>query len=445
MAFQRSAYVAFASFGGLWGVWGAALPTVRHAAGVSVGQLGVALVCIGVGALPAMLMTGPAVDRFGGRVVAMTSILLALSGAAVATTAADFVTLAMLLLVLGAMSGATDVGINAVASAAERATGQPVLTRAHGTFSAAVVVSSLITGGIEAMGLPVAVAFGLVVVAAVVAAVSLWQVRLTIEMGRSATAVELGSVSKTAWLLPLVIIGLIGALAFAVENAYQSWGAVFLRDQLSVVGGRTAAAPAVFAAVAAATRFAAGAFKRLPAGPLLTAGAAVATVGSMLLAYSSTLVTALIALALAAGGTSILFPTLLREALSGVGPEARGRGTSAVATTAYLGFLLGPVYVGSLASATGLRNAIIGVAALAAVTAVIAWPVARWAGKTVTRPTEGSAQPDVDGAAPARARGPRRLPQIGPPPGESGAKVGLSVPSELKGRGWRSVRRCFGG
>ena len=235
---------------------------------------------------------------------------------------------------------------------------------------------------------------------------------------------DLGGILSARWL-PLVIIGLIGALAFAVENAYQSWGAVFLRDQLSVVGGRTAAAPAVFAAVAAATRFAAGAFKRLPAGPLLTAGAAAATVGSMLLAYSSTLVTALIALALAADGTSILFPTLLREALSGVGPEARGRGTSAVATTAYLGFLLGPVYVGSLASATGLRNAIIGVAALAAVTAVIAWPVARWAGKTVTRPTEGSAQPDVDGAARTRARGPRRLPQIGPAPGESGAKVGL--------------------
>lgn len=351
-----------------------------------------------------MLLTGRAVDRFGGRVVAMASTLLALSGVAVATTATDFVTLALLLLVLGAMSGATDVGINAVAGAAERATGQPVLTRAHGTFSAAVVVSSLITGGIEAMGLPVAVAFGLVVVAALVAAVSLWQVRLTIETGASATAVELGPVSKTAWLLPLVITGLIGALAFAVENAYQSWGAVFLRDQLSVAGGLTAAAPAVFAAVAAAARFAAGTSKRLPAGPLLTTGALAATVGSMLLARSSTLVTALIGLAVAAAGTSVLFPTLLREALSGVRSEVRGRATSAVATTAYLGFLLGPVFVGGLASAAGMRNAITGVAALAAVAAVTAWPVARWAGKTVTRPTERSAQPDVDGAARAHAR-----------------------------------------
>ena len=413
MTLKRSAYAAFASFGGLWGAWGAALPAVRHAAGVSEGQLGAALLCIGAGALPAMLLAGRAVDRFSGRVVAVALTLLALSGVAVATTATNLATLAMLLLVLGATSGATDVGINAVAGAAERAAGQPVLTRAHGTFSAAVVVSSLITGGIEAMGLPVAVPFALVAAAALAAAVPLWQARLTTGTGEPATAAEPGPVSKTAWLLPLVITGLIGALAFAVENAYQSWGAVFLRDQLSVAGGLTAAAPAVFAAVAAATRFAAGAATRLPAGPLLTAGAVVATAGSMLLARSSTLATALTGLALAAAGTSVLFPTLLREALSGVRPEVRGRATSAVATTAYLGFLLGPVYVGSLASAAGLRNAITGVAALAAVTAVTAWPVARWSG----RPRHGVPS-DRHTVSPRRTQqatevdGPRHLPGV---------------------------------
>jgi MFS family permease len=404
MTLKHSAYVAFASFGGVWGVWGAALPTVRHAAGVTDGQLGTALLCVGAGALPAMLLTGRAVDRFGGRAVAVPSAVLALSGAAAATAAANFATLAALLLLLGAMSGATDVGINAVAGAAERTAGQPVLTRAHGVFSVAVVVSSLVTGGIEATGLPVAVAFGLVVVAALVAAASLWQVRLTTGTGEPARAADLPSVGKAAWLLPLVVTGLIGALAFAVENAYQSWGAVFLRDQLSLAGGLTAAAPAIFAAVAAATRFAAAAARRLPAGPLLTAGAVIATAGSMLLARSSTLAAALTGLALAAAGTSVLFPTLLREALSGIEPQLRGRATSAVSMTAYLGFLLGPVYVGSLASTAGLRNAITGVAALAAFTAVTAWPVARWAGKTVTGRTE---HPGIPHPAPKeRAAGP---------------------------------------
>jgi MFS family permease len=254
-------------------------------------------------------------------------------------------------------------------------------------------------------------------VAALVAAVPLRKARLTTGTGEPAAAVAPRPASTMAWLLPLVIAGLIGALAFAVENAYQSWGAVFLRDQLSVGGGLTAAAPAVFAAVAAATRFAAGAATRLPAGgsgPLLTAGAAAATAGSVLLARSATLAAALTGLALAAAGTSVLFPTLLREALGGVRPQVRGRATSAVTTTAYLGFLLGPVYVGGLASAAGLRNAIIGVAALAAVTAVTAWPVARWARNTMTRGLRYSRAPDLPHGCLAPSRG---RPQPGAIPG----------------------------
>jgi MFS family permease len=105
----------------------------------------------------------------------------------------------------------------------------------------------------------------------------------------------------------------------------------------------------------------------------------------VLLARSSTVTAALAGLALAAAGTSVLFPTLLRESLRGVRPQVRGRATSAVATTAYLGFLLGPVLVGALADAAGLRTAVLGVAGLAAATAVLAWPVTRWAGRTAAR------------------------------------------------------------
>ncbi len=70
MALNRAAYIALAAFGGLWGVWGAAVPEVQHAAHVSDGGLGTALLCVGAGALPAMLVTGRAVDRFGGRAAA---------------------------------------------------------------------------------------------------------------------------------------------------------------------------------------------------------------------------------------------------------------------------------------------------------------------------------------------------------------------------------------
>jgi MFS family permease len=401
MAHTRPTYLAFAAFGSLWGAWGAALPAVRDAAGVSEGQLGTALLCIGAGALPAMLLTGRAVDRFGGRVVAITLVLMASCGMAVATAARSGASLAVLLLLLGATSGAADVGNNAVAGAAERIAGRAVVTRAHGVFSAGVVVASLVTGGIEAAGLPVVVAFGLVLAASLVAGRALWPVRLTAGTGEPAPVAVPGRRSASR-VLPLVAAGAVAALALAVENAHQSWGAVFLADQLSVGSGLTAVAPAVFAGVTAATRFAVGASERLPAGALLTAGAVAAAAGSALLARSSTPVAALAGMALAAAGTSVLFPTLLRATLHGVRPEVRGRATSAVATTAYLGFVLGPVYVGGLADAAGLRSAVLGVAALAGVLAVVAWPVARWAGRAVATPAVSS-----PGARPPRRPVPR--------------------------------------
>ena len=66
-----SAFVAFAAFGSFWGVWGASVPRVQHQAGINDGQLGFALLFVGAGALPAMLLAGRALDRWGLRVAAL--------------------------------------------------------------------------------------------------------------------------------------------------------------------------------------------------------------------------------------------------------------------------------------------------------------------------------------------------------------------------------------
>jgi MFS family permease len=386
----RAAYAAFIAFGALWGTWGAALPAIRHHAGVSEAQLGFALVLIGVGALPAMTVTGRAVDRAGGRVVAVAMVVLALSGVVVASVAGGLVSLAGCLLMLGAASGAADVGANAVAGATERTTGRPVLTRAHGMFSAAVVVASLVTGGLQAAGLSVVVAFVVVVVVAVVAAVPLWAVPA------AAGSVRKGSPPaasrRRGGFLALVAAGSVGALAFAVENAHQSWGAVFLADELAVASGLTAAAPAIFAGVSALTRFSIGGFARLPAGPTLTVGALVAVIGTLLVAHASEVSTGLAGLALAAAGTSVLFPTLLSAVLEDVPDDDRGRSTSTVAATAYIGFILGPVLVGAVAGAADLRVAMIAVAGVAALAAVTLWPVTRWTAARAATMTRQRAQ-----------------------------------------------------
>ncbi len=404
----RAAYAAFAAFGIFWGAWGAALPALRTQAGVSEGQLGTALLFVGLGALPAMALTGRAVDRYGLRVV--TWLLAALAGAGVLITAGahGMPLLIVGMLVVGASSGAADVAVNTLAGRAEHATGQPLLTRSHGLFSVGVVVASLSTGALLGVGLSLLAAF--VVVAVVMAALATASRLAAASLGTAAppgqtddAAQHVGAEHEAsrgsgeaaprgpqgfAGLLrrvgpasPLLVVGLVAALAYAIENAHQSWGAVMLTDVFAASPQLAAAAPATFAATAALARLSLAPLSRSHPTAVLVGGGALATAGSVVLATAPSVAVALAGLVLAALGTATLFPTLLSRSLRGTDPAQHGRATSAVAGTAYLGFLLGPAYVGLLAESTDLRGAMLGVAALALVFTVAAAPVSGWAAR----------------------------------------------------------------
>ncbi len=375
MRIAAASYGAFAAFGAFWGTWGAALPALRSAAGVDEAELGAALLFVGLGALPAMLLTGRLVDRFGTRTAGWLLIALALAGLLMSSTARDLPTLAVGMALVGATSGAADVAANALAGHAEQRSGRRVITLAHGVFSSFVVIGSLGTGVLRAAGAGVLAVFA---AAAALMAVAAAAVVALGDGPAPAALARSGRRRDSARLaLPLVAVGLIGALAFAAENAHQSWSAIFLADELAAGAGLSAVAPATFAVCAAVTRFAAGVLTQIPPGRLLIGGAGVALLGTLLVSAAPNVPSALAGLALAAAGTSVLFPTLLSRATRDVPPNQRGRATSTVATTAYLGFVLGPVYVGVLAGAVGLRGAMVGVALLLATFALLAPSVTR--------------------------------------------------------------------
>lgn len=368
-------YLGFAVFGAFWGTWGAAIPAVRAQAGVDDGQLGAALLFVGVGALPAMLLAGRVVDRFGQRAAAVFLVALGVTALVVAVMARDQVTLSLALSAVGVTSGAADVAINAAASSVQVNSGRPVVSRSHGLFSVAVVVFSLGTGGLLALGAPLVVPFAIVTAAAVIASLALKSVTATSRSSAPPVLSRHGH-GRGRWgalgLSSLVIVGALSALAFATENAHQSWSAVFLGDVLHASPALAATGPAVFAAVEAAARFTTSALGVAHPIAVVTAGGLTAAVGTVVLSGAGTPAEGLLGLAVAAAGTAVLYPTLI-SALSSHLPEAsRGRATSLVATIAYAGFLAGPVYVGGWSAAGGLPTAMLAVAALAALLAAAA-------------------------------------------------------------------------
>nr|WP_285631124.1 MFS transporter [Actinoallomurus iriomotensis] len=361
-----SAFVAFAAFGSFWGVWGASVPRVQHQAEVTDGQLGFALLFVGAGALPAMLLAGRALDRWGLKVAAGAIALLGVVGAGLALTAVNLPSLCVGLGVAGASSGAADVTMNAVAGRAEKNAGRPVITRVHGVFSTFVVLTSLGAGITSAASWPLAVPFIAVAVLCLVAGAAMFAAVSRGVPPDDEGDDEAPAPARSGRLAPLLIIGVLGALAFASENAHQSWSAVFAQDELKAGAWLTTVAPAVFAGTVAITRFSVGGLKTAHARSVILIGALAAAGGALVIASAPTLFVAALGLVLAGAGTAVLFPTLVGVVSRNVEERYRGRATSIVSTVSYLGFLLGPVYVGAWADAAGLRGAMVAVAALAA-------------------------------------------------------------------------------
>jgi MFS family permease len=378
-----AAYLAAASFGSFWGAWGASIPRLRMQAGVDDGELGIALLFIGVGALPAMLVAGRALDRWGLRFAGAAIAALGLAGVGVAITAHGFVALGVGLTVVGVASGATDVAMNSIAGRAEQASGSSIILRAGGVFSSFVVLSSIATGLCSWVGAATFTPFLGVAVLSLAASASVLR-----SLSAPVAAVEVTAsvrssrcaVGARPRYTPLLLVGVLGALAFASENAHQSWGAAFLEDELGAGPGFSSVGPAIFAAVVAITRFSLARLRQGSERAIVILGSVAAAAGALVIAVSPTIPIAILGLIVAAAGTAALYPTMLSLVSRGVDEHHRGTATAIVTTVSYLGFLLGPVYVGLWSDAAGLRAALVAVALLGVALAVLSMPLLRLAG-----------------------------------------------------------------
>jgi fucose permease len=356
----------FGLFGAFWGVWGASLPGVQAHAGVADGGLGAALLWIGAGAMLTLRWAGGVSDRAGRW--AVPGALAAFGLAAVLPALARGVpALSLALFVVGLCSGAADATINAAAVRAEHA-GRPLLNLCHGVFSLAVVLASLAVAAVTRGGAewpwPLA-AVGAVIVAAAVVLLRFAPASSSAPRARRAELAARRVLSR-----PLVILGVLGAVAYLVENAWQSWAAIHLHASTGASLHTAAAAPAVFAGAAALGRFAGHAVAaRIGPGTLVSAGAVTAAAGTTLAALASTPLAGLAGIAIAGLGTAVCAPTLISLSRQHVAPADHGAATGTVVTLAYLGFVVGPALVGLAAGAFSLRSALLGVAGAALVLA----------------------------------------------------------------------------
>jgi MFS family permease len=371
-------FAGFFAFGVYWGAWAAVLPAVKAGAGATDAQLGVALLCVAVGALTAMLLAGSLADRFGSRatVGAFLGFAVAVCLPALTTSVA---TLALALLVVGAMSGALDVTINGAVASLERERGRSLMNQAHALFP----LGSLAGAGAAALAREAGVDAEVILaaVAVLVAAAGL------ANLATDHPVVSRGVRRRTRLVRSraLLVLGIVCALGFMIENGLESWSAIQLSDTLDASPGVSGLGPAVFAGSMVVGRVVMARLVERATGRLLAAAALVSAGGLAIVATASTPAIALLGVGIAGFGVAGVAPTIL-----GVGgriaPEGEQSAAIATVTTvSYVGFLVGPVLVGGVAGVVGLRGGLAALAVVAVLLALLLAEVAVLRGRVAAR------------------------------------------------------------
>ena len=350
----------FFVLGSFWGAWAAVLPSVQHATGASKGALGVAMLFVSIGSIPAMfLLAAPAVDRFGARAVAIGCGVFAVATTLPGLTT-SLPTLILALTFAGMGSGLVDVAINANVGRIESETRARLMPFAHGIYSVGVLVGAVAAGlargagaGREPILLAVAVAVALA--------------GLTVAGDKAPVHTE--PVQGLRIARGLLAIGFLGAAAFIVEGGTESWSALFLERQLHAHPAVSGLGPGIFGGSMALGRFSGQALHRFSDRALLGGGSALAAAGCCVVGAAPNAPVGLVGFALAGAGISLTAPIVF--GIAARRPDG-GSAVATVTTIGYLGLLVGPPLVGGVAQATSLRVSFVVLAVIAATVAAVA-------------------------------------------------------------------------
>jgi fucose permease len=361
--------VAFVVNGFAFASWISRVPAARDALGLSSAGLGLLLLCLAVGSVVALPLTGPVVHRIGparGVLGGATLVLAGLLLLALGVSAGQVLAAGAGLTLVGMGVGGWDVAMNIEGAAVEQRLGRVLMPRLHAGFSLGTVAGALLGAGAAALGFPLPAQLVLTAVLALVAVAVATRSFLPVEPAAE-DAHRGGSGVGRAWREPRTLLVGVLTLAFAfTEGSANDWLAVALVDGHGIAESTAAVGFAVFVAAMTAFRMVGGALlDRFGRVAVLRAGGVTALLGLLLFVTAPGLPFALTGAVLWGAGAALGFPVGMSAAADD--PARAAARVSVVSSIAYTAFLAGPPLIGFVAEVTGVLQALLVVVVVLAV------------------------------------------------------------------------------
>jgi MFS family permease len=330
--------------------WAVIVPYARANTGVNEATLGTLLLCLGVGALIAMPLTGSLTTRFGCRRVIVAALALVMLSTPLLAAISHPVLLGLVLLVFGIGVGVTDCAMNIQAILVEKASPAPLMSGFHGMYSFGGIAGAGLMTLLLTLGINVIVATMLITLTVIVLTALSYPGLLTYANPREGAA----------FAMPRGIVLLLGMVCFSVfltEGTVLDWSAVYLtqvRDMPETLGGLgyTCFAVAMTAARMTGDRVVAN-LGRLT---VVVGGALTAAAGLALVIFIASWPLSLIGYILIGAGCANIVPVMF----SAVGQQnvmPQSVAVPAMTTMGYLGVLSGPAVIGYVAHFSSLTLA----------------------------------------------------------------------------------------
>jgi MFS family permease len=345
--------------------WAPLVPFAKQRLGVNDGELGLLLLCLGIGSVVAMLRTGPLCTRYGCKPVIIggaAALIALLPALAVADTP---LTLALALLGFGGGLGSLDVAMNVQAIEVERGAKRPLMSGFHawfsvGGFAGSAFMTFLLSQSLSPL-VSTLICSALMLAAMVVVAPRLL---LTAQPGGGAMlAVPRGAV---------ILLAGLAAVMFLVEGALLDWSALLLTDRGLAAAAQAGVGYAVFSVAMTAGRFGGDAVTaRFGDWAVMFWGSLIAFGGFAALLLAPNMIAAIVGFLLIGLGAANVVPILFRRAGRQSAMPA-SMAVAAITTTGYAGGLLGPAVVGLVAKGTSLPMAFWCLAALTCLVSMFA-------------------------------------------------------------------------
>jgi MFS family permease len=351
--------IAFIANGLAFASWAPIIPFAKANTGVDEAALGLLLLCLGIGSVISMPITGWLCARHGTRPMILISAMIMACALPFLAYLVTYWALAISLLIFGASIGTLDVAMNIHAAEVEKRSGRALMSGFHGMFSVGAICGAGFVTLLISYGVAPLIAT-LCVTSSVIVAI-LWVQSHYLITNSDAPEPFRSPRGIVKWL------ALLAGIAFLIEGAIMDWGALLMIERTVFSMQQAALGYIAFSITMVIGRLSGDyVVPRIGRRAILLGGGTLVVLGLIAITTLPSPALNLIGFAVIGLGAANLVPVVF----SAAGQQSDMDPNMAVASVTFVGYagiLLGPAIIGFGAQYTSLPIAMGSLAILGAV------------------------------------------------------------------------------